>query len=97
MRITTEMGTTHGVKTGVATCNPSMALRMLIAGVIMPSPKSRDAPTIPSPMRTEYVGLGPAPSFRVGSRAVRDRIPPSPWLSARITTAMYLTEMTTAA
>jgi hypothetical protein len=31
IRITTDSGTSHGVKTGVATVSPSTALKMLIA------------------------------------------------------------------
>jgi len=32
--------------------------------------------------------------FREGSNAVSDRMPPSPWLSARMTMLVYLTEIT---
>ena len=37
-RMTIVIGTTYGVKTGVATSSPSTALSTEIAGVIMPSP-----------------------------------------------------------
>ena len=38
IRTTTVMGTTYGLKTGVATSSPSIALSTEMAGVIMPSP-----------------------------------------------------------
>jgi hypothetical protein len=61
----------------------------VIAGVIIPSPYSSDAPTIPSRMRS------PRPRDDCCGRrisAVNARMPPSPWLSARITSTMYLIE-----
>ena len=84
--MTTAIGTTQALKTGVATCSPSMALRILTAGVIIPSPRSSEAPMMPRATRIEEVADG--------SRAVSERIPPSPWLSALKTTAVYLIEMT---
>ena len=40
------IGMTYGAKAGVATPSPSTADSTLIAGVIMPSPNSRPAPSI---------------------------------------------------
>ena len=51
--MTTVIGTTHALKTGVATWSPSIAPMMLTAGVIMPSPQSSEAPTMPSATSTE--------------------------------------------
>ncbi len=61
-----------------------------MAGVMMPSPYSIDAPNTPSSTST---GAAPATTVREGMSEVRARMPPSPWLSARITMAMYLIEM----
>ena len=86
-------GNRHDVrsKKGVSTCSPSTAASTLIAGVIMPSPYSIDAPKTPSRTST---GAAPVTRARGGIREVSARMPPSPWLSARMTSAMYLTEMT---
>jgi hypothetical protein len=59
-----------------------------MAGVMMPSPKSRAAPI--------RIMMTAAPSPRLGAcsrpverRASRAKMPPSPWLSARMTNQMY--------
>jgi len=53
---------------------------------------------MPSAMRsgrpTASRDADPFVPVRLGIREVRARMPPSPWLSARITIATYLTEMT---
>ena len=70
---------------------PSTAPSTVIAGVIIPSPYSSAAPKMP--ISTSTGKREPFPG-RDGSSAVSARMPPSPWLSARMTIAMYLTEMT---
>ena len=89
----TDTGITHDSKAVVATSNPSTALSTEMAGVIRPSPYSRAVPNTPSAMMARFVPTG---SPRAGiSSAVSARMPPSPWLSARITSIRYLTEMMT--
>ncbi len=91
--MTTDTGITHDSNAVVATSNPSTALSTEMAGVIRPSPYSRAVPNTPSAMMAR---LAPTGSPRVGiNSAVSARMPPSPWLSARITSARYLTEMMT--
>ena len=68
---------------------PSMAPRTVIAGVIMPSPYSSAAPKMPSGMRIDRL----SPAVR-STNAVSARMPPSPSLSARNTTATYFSETT---
>ncbi len=69
-----------------------------MAGVIMPSPYSSAVPKMPSAISSGRPvasrGAPLAPPARPGIRAVNASTPPSPWLSARMTSAMYLTEMT---
>ncbi len=55
----------------------------------MPSPYSSAAPKIPRRINQRRLAV----EFG-GMRAVSARIPPSPWLSARSTMAMYLTDTT---
>jgi hypothetical protein len=61
-----------------------------MAGVMTLSPKNSAAPKTPSevntPVRTSTFAVARCTS------AVRARIPPSPWLSARMTNARYLIE-----
>ena len=64
---------------------PSTALRTEIAGVIIASPKNRDAPASPT--------MSTKPRYRPAAGRARESsaiVPPSPWLSARITTTTYL-------
>ena len=83
-------GITIRSNAGVATRKPSTAASTEMAGVITPSPYSSAAPKMPSMIRMERF-LASAPGRTSASRA---RIPPSPRLSARSTSAMYLKETT---
>jgi hypothetical protein len=65
--------------------SPSMAESTETAGVSMASPKNRPAPSMP----TISTALAPRPPARWTS-AIRDRVPPSPRLSKRISTRTYL-------
>src|SRR5664279_675174 len=59
------------------------------AGVIMLSPKNSDAPKIPNAARASLVRRPPrTPRRRI--RVISARMPPSPSLSARITSSTYL-------
>jgi hypothetical protein len=86
-RITTVIGTTNGSNSVVAIPSPSTALNTEIAGVIMPSPYSKAAPNRPIAISRAR----PFPSFDRTS-ATSARMPPSPWLSARITNSRYFTD-----
>jgi hypothetical protein len=88
-RTKAAFGTTYGVTAGDATPSPSMALRTDMAGVIMASPKNRDAPASPTIKRT--VRNGPATGSARDNRAI---VPPSPSLSARMTKTTYLSATT---
>ncbi len=99
IRIVTVIGTTYGVNNGVATSRPSTAPSTEIAGVIMPSPYSSAVPKMPSAISTGRPTARRDPllvlsSPSVGINAVSARMPPSPWLSARNTSATYFTETT---
>ncbi len=63
---------------------PSTALSTEIAGVIMASPKNSDAPAKPTTSSTPC--SRPAAGRARESRAM---VPPSPWLSARMTSTTY--------
>ena len=56
-----------------------------MAGVIMASPKNSDAPAKPSTNTTNRTRSGAAGT----ARDSRDIVPPSPWLSARMTRTTY--------
>lgn len=92
-RIAIDTGITHDVNAGVATSKPSTADSTEIAGVINPSPYSSAVPNTPRVMIAAPERLGGEPGSGITS-AVNARIPPSPWLSARITRKRYLIEMT---
>ena len=82
---TAAIGTTYGVTIGDTMRSPSTALNTDIAGVIIASPKNRDAPASPTIKRP--VRNGPA------TGRARDRsaiVPPSPSLSALMTKTTYL-------
>ena len=64
---------------------PSTADSTEIAGVIMASPKKRQAP--PRPITSITVRARPQTGNASESNAI---VPPSPWLSARITSTTYL-------
>ncbi len=76
------------LKSGSSSCSPSTALSTEIAGVISASQKKNAVPASASP--TSHVDqLCAATRCRCAS-ANSARIPPSPWLSARIITLTYL-------
>ena len=81
------IGTTNTSKSGWRARSPSAALTTEIAGVITPSPNSNAAPARTSNNNHRlFTARGPD-----AVRASREKIPPSPWLSARVTTNRYLT------
>ena len=85
-------GMTKGVRSGEMTSRPSMAERMEMAGVMTPSPKNRPAPMMPKmPIMLRDFALR---ATRV-ARAMRERVPPSPLLSARMMKVTYLRVTTT--
>src|SRR5580658_5024368 len=87
--ITTMLiGSTYSFNVGAATCNPSTAESTEIAGVMMPSPKNRPAPTMP--IKASVLRMAVFTATRCAS-AMSASIPPSPWLSARITSITYFT------
>ena len=92
-RMSTVMGTTAWSKAVVATVSPSTALSTLMAGVMMPSPKSSAAPASTSsatrPMPPRF-----AARTSSGTNASSARMPPSPRLSARMTKKRYFTVTT---
>ena len=73
---------------GSTTLRPSTADSTDIAGVIMLSPKNSDAPNTPRPARMSLVRRLPAAPRRL-INVIRARMPPSPSLSARITSRTY--------
>ena len=88
--IATVMGMTRLDTDGAATFTPSTADSTEMAGVIMLSPKNSEAPKMPSAAST---ALARAPPGRARRRikAISAMIPPSPSLSARITSMTYVT------
>ena len=89
MMIATVIGMTRPDTDGAATLTPSIADRTEIAGVIMLSPKNSEAPKIPSAASTIFARRPPGRARR-RIRAISDMIPPSPSLSARITSRTYV-------
>ncbi len=86
MITTAVSGTTRSATDGVTTSTPEIAERTEIAGVIMLSPKNSDAPNTPSSDRKMAVRRPPgAPRRRIS--VISAMIPPSPSLSARITSS----------
>ncbi len=83
-----ETGSTTSLNCGSVTSTPSIAERTEIAGVMMPSPKNRQAPVMPTSARMLRV---PVPRETRCASAISARMPPSPRLSARITSSTYLT------
>jgi len=82
--MTAVSGTTHSPSDGSTTLRPSIADSTEIAGVIMLSPKNSDAPKIPSAAsRTAVRRPSGEPRRRIS--VIRAMMPPSPSLSARIT------------
>src|SRR5271167_869234 len=86
--ITAVTGTTQPAKPGSITLRPSTADSTEIAGVIMLSPENSAAPRMPSAASTIVMRLPGAPHRR--TRATSAMIPPSPSLSARITSVTYV-------
>ena len=89
--MTTAIGNDVGLERGVATCRPSIAISTLIAGVIHPlAVQHRCAEHA---KRHEQRRRQAVRSCARQERGEREDAT-FPWLSARITTAMYLIEMT---
>ena len=87
-RITIEIGKTAFSKCGETTLSPSTAESTEIAGVMMPSPKNRQAPAMPISAKAQRSRA--FSTLRCAS-AISAKIPPSPRLSARSTKATYFT------
>ncbi len=84
--IAAVIGTIRCSSDGAATLSPSTADSTEIAGVIMLSPKNSEAPKIPSAASTSFVRRPPVtPRRRIS--VIRAMMPPSPSLSARITSS----------
>jgi len=82
--IAAVIGTTSPDSDGAETLTPSIADSTEMAGVIMLSPKNSEAPKIPSAASTAFVRRPPGtPALRI--KVISAMIPPSPSLSARIT------------
>jgi hypothetical protein len=79
-------GSTRADTEGSTTCTPSIADSTEIAGVIMLSPKNSDAPKIPRAASTSAVRRLLGMLCRRIS-VISAMIPPSPSLSARITSS----------
>ena len=92
-RMTRVSGTTKRPIWGAYSLIPSTALNTEIAGVMVPSPYSKVAPI--SPTMTMTARHPPRLAFCGLIRARRARMPPSPWLLARMMRPAYLTEITT--
>src|SRR6516225_7545869 len=87
--IATVMGMTRPATDGAATSTPSTAESTEMAGVIMLSPKNSEAPKMPSAASTALARAPPGRARR-RIRAISAMIPPSPSLSARITSKTYV-------
>ncbi len=83
--ITAVIGTTQSASSGSTILSPSTADSTEIAGVIMLSPKNSAAPK--SPRQPSTIGRAVARGWPASrrSRVISAMMPPSPWLSARIT------------
>jgi hypothetical protein len=82
--IAAVIGTTKSDSGDATTLTPSIADSTEIAGVIMLSPKNSEAPKIPSAASMTFVRRPPGiPALRI--RVMSAMMPPSPSLSARIT------------
>ena len=88
--IAAVIGTTRPATDGAETLTPSTAESTEIAGVITLSPKNSEAPKTPSAASTTFVRRPPGtPRLRI--KVINAMIPPSPSLSARITSRTYVT------
>ena len=85
--IAAVIGTTRSDTDGAATLTPSIADSTEMAGVIMLSPKNSDAPNTPErrQRRSAPAGRPARPAWRIS--VISAMIPPSPSLSARITSS----------
>ena len=88
MITTAEIGSTNSAACGSETSMPSTAESTEMAGVIAPSPNSRQAP--PMPINAIVIRTLGLTALR-WARAISARMPPSPRLSARITSSTYFT------
>ncbi len=86
--ITAVIGTTRWPSDGCTTFSPSTADSTEIAGVIMLSPKNSEAPKMPSAASASFVRVPPG-SLRRRISVISAMMPPSPSLSARITSSTY--------
>ena len=86
--MTAVTGTTRSLKSGSTTSRPSTADSTEIAGVIMLSPKNSAAPKSPSADRNRVAWRFLAPNLLTSVMSAM--MPPSPWLSARITSVTYV-------
>ena len=84
----TAIGIMNCFNAGVAISMPSTADNTEIAGVMTDSPISMQAPSIPRIIKTKY-SFVPLLTER-SAKAIKDKTPPSPLLSARITNKTYL-------
>ncbi len=82
--IAAVIGTTRSASDGAATLTPSTAESTEMAGVIMLSPKNSEAPKTPS-AASAMVARRPPGTPRRRISVMSAMIPPSPSLSARIT------------
>ena len=89
IRMPSESGTTRCDRLGLTTLSPPTAEVTEIAGVIIPSPKNRPAPKMPSVTSTAV-----RPIRLRRTSAVRAMMPPSPRLCARMMKPAYLIETT---
>src|SRR5688572_16009855 len=88
----TVSGSTQRSNTSVPTCRPSIADSTEIAGVSTVSPKNSAAPSRPSSV-TKVRRRGRSFTAELAS-AMSAMVPPSPLLSARITSTTYLSDTT---
>ncbi len=87
--ITAVMGTTQSLRSGSTVLRPSTEDSTEIAGVIMLSPKNSAAPKRPSNASISAVRRLRA-TFQRRNMVMSAMMPPSPSLSARITSVMYV-------
>ena len=87
-----EIGIMNLRNPGAAISIPSTADKTEIAGVITDSPKSMQAPNMPMIIKKKYPFDFLSKERK--AKAIKDRTPPSPLLSARITNNTYLTVTT---
>lgn len=85
--ITAVIGTIHSSRSAVMTLTPSIDDSTEMAGVIMLSPKNSEAPNRPNPARIAAVRR-PRVAEPCLSIVMSAMMPPSPSLSARITSVM---------